>query len=148
MKRDFALCVFAVILIAFGMVVTSAFGASSIISPAGDGVAGLGVIPLQGAPAPGATVYVDNVARTMQSLWERAGGTWLSGGTAPIGVYLICRSKDINIYFGGSTPTFTEGIPFVAGSSWQILGPTWVSTMKAISTSASDNVACPAHMIR
>lgn len=148
MKRSFVLYVLAVVLIVSGAVVPSAFAASSVGSPAGDGLTGIGVISLTGAPAPGVTVYVDNTARTLQTLWQNAGGTWLSGTTASIGVLLICRSKDINIFFGGSTPTFTTGIPFVAGQSWQIIGPSWVSTMKAISTSASDNVACPMHLIR
>lgn len=142
-----AVCVLVVLL----ALPAGAFGASSVTSPAGDGIAGVGMVPLSGAPAPGLTVYVDNTARTLQSLWERAGGTWLGGAdgvTAPIGVLLICRTKDINIYFGGSTPTAAVGIPFAAGSSWQILGPSWVSTMRAISTTASDNVACPTHLIR
>jgi hypothetical protein len=142
MKNRFAFA-FALLLMGAG----AAFGASSVISPAGDGVSGVGMVPLSGAPAAGVTIHVDNVARTLQALVENEGGTWLSGGTAPIGVLLTCRSKDISIYFGGSTPTASVGVPLVAGQAWQILGPTWVSTMKAISATA-DNVACPTHLIR
>ncbi len=109
-----------------------------------------GVIPLSGVPSPGLTIYVDNTAKTLQALWEAAGGTWL-GGTgntlSPIVALIVCRSKDINFFFGGSTPTFTTGVPFVAGSSYVIPGAQWVSTMKLISTTASDNVACPTHLI-
>jgi len=103
------------------------------------------VVPLQGVPrsAPG-VVYIDNTARTIQSLFERAGGTYL-GGTdnvmAPIGALLVCDSVAVRLGFN-ITPTTTVGTPFPAAASWILPGPDWVSGGKAIAAGATDNAAC------
>jgi hypothetical protein len=111
-----------------------------------------GVVAVQGIPrsAPG-IVYIDNTARTIQSLFERAGGTYLGGtadnALAPIGLLVVCESKDVRWAFGGVTPTTSLGVLVPAAASWVMSGPTWVSTGKAIAAGATDNVACPGFVL-
>ena len=88
-------------------------------------------------------MYIDNTARTVQSLFERAGGTWLNNGLAPIGALVKCETYDVRWGFGGVTPTTTLGTKVSADESWIISGPLWMSTGKAIAKGATDNVACP-----
>ena len=96
---------------------------------------------------PGATktVYVDNGARTLQSLYERAGGTWLGGNFtahAPIGMFITCATTATHWAFGGSTPSATLGHVLPADSSWHFTGPFYMSTGKGYGATASDNVTC------
>lgn len=99
---------------------------------------------LVGAAVPGPTkdVYVDNVARTIQSLYERGGGTWLRGADTPRSMLFSCATTAIRMGFGGSTPTVSTLHVFPANSSWDRKGKFWMSTGIFIAGGATDNVAC------
>ena len=106
--------------------------------------------PSWGEPGTSKEVYIDNTARTMQSLYERAGGTWARTDSAgisspPIGMLLVCKSLATNWAWDGTTPTTSVGVPFPAASSWFLPGSGWMSKAKAIAGGATDNVAC--HMV-
>ena len=108
------------------------------------------VVPVQGIPrsAP-AIVYIDNVAKTIQALFEAAGGTYLGGNDntlAPIGALIKCETKDTR-WGWDVTPTTTLGLLVPADASWVISGPNWMSTGKAIAAGATDNVACPGFIL-
>lgn len=95
-------------------------------------------------PHPGATktINVDNVARTLQGLYENGGGAWLSGTTSPIGVILTCETNDTRWAFGGSTPTTALGHELPADSSWVLLGAGAIDSMMGISSGETDNTVC------
>jgi len=97
-------------------------------------------------PHPGATktINVDNVARTLQGLYENGGGTWLAedGTISPIGVIITCETNDTRWAFGGSTPTTALGHVFPADSSWILLGSGAIDSMMGISKEAADNTTC------
>ena len=102
---------------------------------------------LWGVPMATKTVYVDNVARTFQSLYERGGGTWASADgtgavTVPFGVFITCATTDTHWGFGGTAPTTAVGHYFPAGSSWNLLGGDFISSGKGIGAGATDNVTC------
>lgn len=127
MKRSF---VFALLMV-FVLV-----GTAFAVSPAPTVLVGASV------PGPTKDVYVDNVARTVQSLYERGGGTWLRGTKSPISMLFSCASKAIRMGFGGSTPTVSTLHVFPADSSWDRKGSFWMSTGIFIAGGATDNVAC------
>lgn len=99
-------------------------------------------VPVMGRPGLTKPIYVDNVARTAQQLYQNAGGTWLNGGSAPFGFFLSCEAKDIRIAFGGSVASGTLGHKFPADQAWIPPGAYWASTASLRALSASDNVAC------
>jgi len=106
-----------------------------------------GVLPVYGYPGPTKTVNVDNGARTIQSPYERGGGTWLNGQFsnsthAPIGMFITCATTATHWVFGGSTPSATLGHPLPADGSWHFIQPFWMSTGKAFGAGAADNVTC------
>lgn len=104
-----------------------------------------GNMPVWGYPGATKTVYVDNSAKTIQQMYEAGGGTWLGGhdsATRPIGMLIVCDTTETHWAFGGSTPSATLGIPLPADSSWQLIGPYWMSTGKGYGNTASDNVTC------
>ena len=100
-----------------------------------------------GTPGPTKTVYVDNVAKSLQTLYTNAGGTWVLTDTAgvkrtPSQVFITCESKATKWGFGGTTPTTTLGHTFTADSSWHLPGERYIGTAMGISTVVSDNVTC------
>lgn len=106
-----------------------------------------GDYPLWGVPLPTETVYVDNVARSFRSLYERAGGTWASTDSAgmvsvPFGVFITCASTATHWGFGGTVPTTAVGHVFPADLSWNLLGGDFISTGNGIGAGATDNVTC------
>jgi hypothetical protein len=104
-----------------------------------------GTLPVYGYPGPTLIVNVDNGARTLQSLYERGGGTWLGGpegGVAPIGMFITCATTATHWTFGASTPSATAGHVLPADSSWHFINPYWMSTGKGYGAAASDNVTC------
>jgi hypothetical protein len=104
-----------------------------------------GVQSVYGYPGPTLTVYVDNGARTIQSTYERAGGTWVGGqmgSASPIGMYITCATTVTKWAFGGATPSATLGHPLAAATNWYFVNPFWMSTGKSYGNAASDNVTC------
>ena len=101
---------------------------------------------------PGATkkVYVDNVARTLRSTYERGGGTWIytdASGTkrTPYRMFITCEgSKKIRWAFGGTTPEIdnTVGHAFPENGSWPLPGERYLESAIVISAVATDNVVC------
>jgi hypothetical protein len=142
MKKLFALMVLVTV-IAFSANAISA-DYISIPTPGSQGMPRTfqATIPLWGNPGLTKTVNVDNVARTIRSIYERGGGTYLAGGAPPIGALITCESKNTRWAFGGTTPTTTVGNLFPADYSWHIPGPWYMSSGQAISTVSSDNVTC------
>lgn len=105
-----------------------------------------GIVPLYGKTpksSPG-ICHVDNVARTIQSIFERSGGTYLGGSDntlTPITATISCDDKATRWYFQVS-PTTTLGHKIPADGSWQPAGPNALGYLSGIAASASDNVAC------
>ncbi len=100
-----------------------------------------------GEPGPTKTVYVDNVTRSLQSLYERAGGTWAYTDTAgmkraPNQVFITCESKATRWAFNGTAATTSVGHVFPADSSWHLPGGRYIQTSSAIAGVATDNVTC------
>jgi hypothetical protein len=131
------LAVLAAVL-AFG---TMVYAAEPSIRNLGDGVY-QGVLTTDGVPGLTKDVYVDNTARTIQSLYERGGGTWDNSSRVPISMLFTCETKAIRMGFGGSTPTASTLHPFPADSSWDRRGRYFMSTGKFIAGGATDNVHC------
>jgi hypothetical protein len=105
-----------------------------------------GTVPVLGWPGPTKTVTVDNTARTIQSIYENGGGSWLRGGLAstdtiaPSGMIFTCKSSETRFAFGGSTPTASTMHSFPADASFILMGPGLMSTGKWIA--ASGNTSC------
>ena len=101
-----------------------------------------------GWPGPTKTVTVDNVARTIQAIYEAAGGRWLRGGAtatdtiSPIGMIFTCDNKATRFAFGGSDPTPTTMHAYPADISWALMGPGLMSTGKWISVSTTISTQC------
>lgn len=129
------------ILLAVLVLPTVLYSAESSIRNLGDRVY-QGVMPTDGVPGLTKDVYVDNTARTIQSLYERGGGTWDNSGRVPISMLFTCESKAIRVGFGGSTPTASTLHVFPADSSWDRKGRYFMSTGKFIAGAATDNVHC------
>lgn len=93
------------------------------------------------------TIHVDNVARSFQTLYTNAGGTWAYTDTAgkvrsPNGVFITCETLATRWGFGGTTPTTSLGHVFTQDSSWHLAGENYVLTGKGIASGATDNVTC------
>jgi hypothetical protein len=104
-----------------------------------------GTLPVYGYPGPTKLVYIDNGSRTIQSIYERGGGTWLGGpegGVAPIGMFITCATTTTHWAFGGDNASVTVGHIFPAGSSWHFINPFWMSTGRTFGAGATDNVTC------
>lgn len=104
-----------------------------------------GTLAVYGYPGPTKTVYIDNVSRTIQSIYERAGGTWIGGqmgSAAPIGMFITCATTETHWAFGGDNASVTVGHPLPAGSSWNFINPFWMSTGRTVGAGAADNVTC------
>ena len=108
------------------------------------------VVSLSGQSGKTKDIYIDNSAKTMRTLYENSGGSWLRGGAtatetiAPIGMLLSCESKNIRFGFGGSVPTVSTLHVFFAGGSWILLSPTDIAEGYWIAGGATDNVQCAA----
>jgi hypothetical protein len=108
------------------------------------------VIPLLGQSGKTKDIYIDNVARTMRQLYERAGGSWVRGGATatetiePFGVLLTCEAKDVRFGLGGAIPTDNTLHVFPAGANWSLLSPSDVREGYWIAGGATDNVHCAA----
>jgi hypothetical protein len=118
-----------------------ALSGESSIRNLGDGIY-QGFMLTDGVPGFTKDVYVDNVARTIKSLYERGGGTWDNADRVPISMLFTCESKAIRMGFGGSTPTASTLHSFPADSSWDKKGRFWMSTGIFIAGAATDNVHC------
>jgi hypothetical protein len=100
-----------------------------------------------GYPVTCAPVYVDNVARSVQSLIERAGCPWQVGDAAtgralsPIGMMVSCDTNATR-WAAGMTPSTTAGHKVAGEGSFYFPGTGWPVTGMAIAVGAADNVTC------
>jgi type 1 fimbria pilin len=87
--------------------------------------------------------YVDNVARTVETLVQNAGGTYLGGSDntlTPIAATISCNGNTRWAF--QASPSTTVGHYLPNESAWNISGPDAIGRVKGIAAGATDNVSC------
>jgi hypothetical protein len=139
MKRFFAVLV--AVLFVVGVPVLAFSEPPTIVPPGSYGLPNYyqATVSVHGVPGKTVTFTVDNTARTMQALYEGAGGTWIQAGVAPFEFLLTCENQDIRIAFGGATASATLGHRFASDGSWLQPGRHWMSSasLRSVTDSAS-----------